>query len=309
MKKYGAILLAFVLLFSLGACGTKASTDLAKVGDKIITEAEVEEYAELYALMSGGGLSEIADEQLMKYFKSVVLEDLIVMEAVKQKMKGSEEKILAESSEEDKQAFIVGNGLSDAVEQKKISQEVLDDFYLSRLYFNAYYEDAEERAGDLSEEAKAYYEKNPDLFVVDEMTASHILVGQDEALGKEVLEKLKAGADFAELAAEYGTDGTKDRGGDLGTFGRGAMVKEFEDAVFAMEPGETSDLVETQFGYHIIKATGKNQGTKGFEDVESQIKAQLLNEKVEKEIQDLREEIGVEYLTDEYTGEMELPQQ
>ncbi len=86
--------------------------------------------------------------------------------------------------------------------------------------------------------------------------ASHILVEkQSQAL--KVLEELKAGADFRELARKYSTCPSGKKGGDLGQFGRGQMVREFEQAAFALKPGQvTEQPVKTQFGYHIIKRTG-----------------------------------------------------
>ena len=85
--------------------------------------------------------------------------------------------------------------------------------------------------------------------------ASHILVEkQSQAL--KVQAELKAGADFRELARKYSTCPSGKRGGELGQFGRGQMVKEFEVVAFALKPGQVSDPVKTQFGYHIIKRTG-----------------------------------------------------
>ena len=86
--------------------------------------------------------------------------------------------------------------------------------------------------------------------------ASHILVEkQSQAL--KVLEELKAGADFGGLAKKYSTCPSGKRGGDLGQFGRGQMVREFEQAAFALKPGQVTDQpIKTQFGYHIIKRTG-----------------------------------------------------
>ncbi len=85
--------------------------------------------------------------------------------------------------------------------------------------------------------------------------ASHILVEkQSQAL--KVAEELKGGADFGALARKYSTCPSSKRGGDLGQFGRGQMVREFEQAAYALKVGEVSEPVKTQFGYHIIKRTG-----------------------------------------------------
>ncbi|MHA1263716.1 MAG: peptidylprolyl isomerase [Candidatus Helarchaeota archaeon] len=85
--------------------------------------------------------------------------------------------------------------------------------------------------------------------------ASHILV-EKLSLAQEIREDLEAGADFRKLAAEYSTCPSKKRGGDLGVFGKGEMVPEFEKAVFKMQIGEISEPIKTKFGYHIIRRTG-----------------------------------------------------
>jgi peptidyl-prolyl cis-trans isomerase C len=100
----------------------------------------------------------------------------------------------------------------------------------------------------------------PEILFKSEVTmewrASHILV-KDEALAKEVLKKLKTGGNFESLAREFSTCPSKSSGGDLGWFGPGKMVSGFEEAVKRLGNGSVSDLVRTQFGYHIIKKTGQ----------------------------------------------------
>ncbi len=86
----------------------------------------------------------------------------------------------------------------------------------------------------------------------EKIRCAHILV-EKESVAKEVLEKLNKGESFAKLAEQYSIDGSRKRGGDLGFFGKGMMVREFEKAAFALKKGETSGLVRTEFGYHIIK--------------------------------------------------------
>ena len=106
-------------------------------------------------------------------------------------------------------------------------------------------------------EAKEYYDNNPDMFVQEEQVrASHILVNTSEE-AEQIKARLDAGEDFAELAKEFSIDPSNVDGGQLGVFGRGVMVPEFEDAAFSLEVGEYSEPVQTQFGWHIIWLTDK----------------------------------------------------
>ncbi|MDE1874422.1 MAG: peptidyl-prolyl cis-trans isomerase [Candidatus Micrarchaeota archaeon] len=88
----------------------------------------------------------------------------------------------------------------------------------------------------------------------EKIRCSHILV-EKFSVAQQILDRLKKGESFAALAQEYSIDGSRKRGGDLGEFGRGIMVKPFEEAAFALKPGEISGIVKTEFGYHIIKRT------------------------------------------------------
>ncbi|NCB02266.1 MAG: peptidylprolyl isomerase [Spirochaetia bacterium] len=89
-----------------------------------------------------------------------------------------------------------------------------------------------------------------------QMRASHILV-KDRNLAQVILNKLKSGADFASLAREYSTCPSKSKGGDLGWFSQGQMVKPFEEATLRLSIGALSGVVSTQFGFHLIKKTGQ----------------------------------------------------
>jgi peptidyl-prolyl cis-trans isomerase C len=131
------------------------------------------------------------------------------------------------------------------------------------------------------EEVKKYYDTHTQEFSTEKVKASHILVDSEE-LAKQLVAKLRADASqFAALAAENSKDlSNAKRGGDLGSFGRGRMVKEFEDAAFALQKdGEISDPVQTRFGWHIIQRTGREQGTiQPFDQVKNQIKVKLVSE-------------------------------
>ncbi len=91
-----------------------------------------------------------------------------------------------------------------------------------------------------------------------EWRASHILV-KDRQLAQELLKKIKQGASFERIAREYSVDPSKSNGGDLGWFGPGKMVGPFEEATKRLSHGGLSDVVSTQFGYHIIKLTGRKE--------------------------------------------------
>ena len=130
------------------------------------------------------------------------------------------------------------------------------------------------------EDLLAYFERNISRYdSPEEVRASHILV-EDEETAQEILNQLDAGADFAVLAKEHSTDtASAEKGGDLDWFARGRMVKEFEDAAFALEIGEVSGIVKSEFGYHIIKLTDRKAAhTPSLEEVKDQVRDNYIEE-------------------------------
>jgi peptidyl-prolyl cis-trans isomerase D len=160
-----------------------------------------------------------------------------------------------------------------------------------------------ERIPVTAEDIQRHYEDNQKQYSTPEQVrASHILFkteGKDEGdvkrQAEEVLAKVKApGSDFAKLANQYTEEEIgKTRGGDLDFFERGRMAKEFEDAAFALQPGEVSGLVKSPFGYHIIKVTDRKPASKrSLEEVRAQIEDQIKWERAQTEAQRIVDEVS-----------------
>jgi len=302
-KRMIALALALILVLALAGCGGSGDADaiVANVGDLEITESQLTQYTYLYAFVNGIDTSWMNEENLVTV-KKMILEDLIAIKLMELKYK-DEPGVLPEDYETTAADFldmVKNEEASNAyMEQNGISEEALKEFYISQFYSVAFFNALRAEMPEITDaEVAAYYADNSDQFVIDEVTASHILV-EDENLAKELVAELKAGADFAELAKEHSIDGSAAEGGNLGTFGKGAMVPEFETAAFALETGEISDVVQSQFGYHIIKVTDKKQGNESFEDSKADIRANLentaLTEVYLEWITELRDEFGIEY--------------
>ncbi|HEX2841935.1 peptidylprolyl isomerase [Hyphomicrobium sp.] len=140
----------------------------------------------------------------------------------------------------------------------------------------------------------------------DEVEARHILVESEEK-AKEVLEKVNKGDDFAKLAAEYSTDpGSKADGGKLGYFSKGMMVKEFEDAAFALKKGEVSKPVKSKFGWHVIKVEDRRvKPLPTFEEVKGQIVNSMVQQNGQQVATDLRSKAQIEYVDNEMKLQVE----
>lgn len=221
---------------------------LAVVGDKEITESIVMKF--LNDLGPQMAMQFRSPDGMKRVVEELVNQEIVYKEALKENL---------QEMDEFKE------------ELKKLEEGLLKQYAINRILMNV-----EVTEDDLKE----YYESNKEIFKSPEMaSASHILV-EDQALADEIYEKINNGESFEELALKHSTCPSKNQGGNLGEFGRGQMVPEFEEAVFNMEEGAVSEPVQTQFGYHIIKLGSiKEPGISPFEEVKPQLHQQLLGMK------------------------------
>lgn len=188
--------------------------------------------------------------------------------------------------------LILQQAKKDGVDNSPQVAEKLEELK-KRLVVEAYLKKKVEEKANISDaDLQKFYDENKDKFKSgDQIKASHILV-KEEKVAQEILGKIKSGGAFEELAKKFSMDSAGAKGGDLGWFGKGSMLPEFEKAAFGLKEGEVSGIVKTKFGFHIIKLTGKRAaGQREFSDVKDQIKAALLPTKQQEVFKTLKEEL------------------
>lgn len=319
MKKIFTLVLCLMMTVSLIGCSSDKKA-VAIVNGQDITLGN---YEKLLALNKssmeayyGSDIWSTEIEEGKTYedtLRDMVLQTMIGSEVVYQQ--AEKDKVAPTEKQIQEQIDSFNESIKDDTDyQAELKKMGIDEdflkFQFARDLANSNLQEKFEEDTKISEDdMKKYYEDNKDDFYTDTVTASHILIKTQDDEGnelsdtkkkeakkkaEEVLAKVKAGEDFAELAKEYSEDSSASSGGDLGTFGRGQMVTEFEDAAFAMNAGEISDIVETEYGYHIIKVTDRVDKQESYEDVKDQIKSTLVSEKYSEYIEKLREDSKIE---------------
>ncbi len=299
-----AVALALILVSAVGfAADKKAPGDrVAVVNGTIITRGEFDRVLDSELRRAAQSGQQIPGAQMAKIENSI-LDRLIVGELLFQESKKKGIQVKPETVTEQlmtiKQRFPSEAEFKKALEENnmtesKISADIKRDVAIQRLLDK----EVDQKVKITDEESKTFYDKNLQLFQQPErVKASHILIKVDEGAPeekkaearkkiKEIQQKVQNGEDFAALAKTYSEGPSGPKGGDLGSFGRGQMVKPFEDAAFSLKPNETSDIVETRFGYHLIKVVEKQPAKKiAYADAKDRINKRLKDQKLRTERQ------------------------
>ncbi len=243
------------------------------------------------------------DQSLINSFKKNILEqiinyELLFQQAEKEKVKISKSDINIEI-DKIKDNFSTPEEFNEVLKANKLTLTQLKDDIKRQLMIQYILEEARNKINITDDELLEYYNENQESFFESKrIHARHILVETEEE-AKSIIDQLKEGIiDFAELAKEKSICPSAENGGDLGFFARGQMVKEFEDASFSLEPGEISDIVKTEFGYHIIKCEEKKEAyNPTFEEVKDQINNTLIYQRENEEtlalLSKLKEEANI----------------
>ncbi|NIS61068.1 MAG: peptidylprolyl isomerase [Proteobacteria bacterium] len=317
--------LAMALTSSLGLAGEKQTPPgkVAVVNGSVINRIDFDrEVNRVQQRLSRMG-KPLSDSQLSE-IKKEVLENLINHELVYQESQKQgitvDEVAINERVRKLKERFPSEAEFKSALTKANLTEDDIKAQFMRGMAIEQFIDTQFVQKISVSDkESKGYYDSHPDLFKQPEQVrASHILIkvdpGGDESQKIEarkkmegIQEKAQKGEDFADLAKKFSEDPSSAKGGDLGYFRRGQMVKPFEEKAFALKPGEVSDIVETRFGYHLIKVMEKkSETTIAYEDIKGKLAQHLKQEKVRKEvnlyIEKLKEKAKVERFLREGTS-------
>ncbi|MFA5142848.1 MAG: peptidyl-prolyl cis-trans isomerase [Candidatus Omnitrophota bacterium] len=248
MKRIMPAIIAVTVISGVIACGcakkeAAGNEVLARVSSTVITEKDLK--ARITKMPAY--YQNIVSKNPKRYVEDIIVETLCYEEGVRR-------------------------GIDRDKEVKELVNEARKKIVMAKLVKN----DVEDKIAVTEDEMKKFYDEHKDEFKTPAMwRASHILVS-DEKEAWSLLDELAKGAKFDELARTHSIDATASRGGDVGFFRSAQLVPDFENACLKLEVGQTSGIVRTQFGYHIIRLTDKKDpGVKPYPDARRAIEAEL----------------------------------
>ncbi|MFH1135163.1 MAG: peptidylprolyl isomerase [Pseudomonadota bacterium] len=290
---------------------------IAAVNGAKITKGELQaelNRIEQQALRSGRVPSSAGLPNLQQMALDNLISRQLLSQAAEQKGVKLDQKEIDDQIEGLKKRFPSEEAFKEALAKMNVTLDELKRDFTEGLRIQKFIEqEFVEKTTVTEQEKKDHYNKHRDEFKqAEQVKARHILVKvdpkDDEAKKAEALKKIEAlkarvekGEDFAKLAEETSEGPSKSSGGDLGFFRRGQMVKPFEDAAFALEPGKTSGVVVSDFGYHIIKVEDKKpERVASYEEIQERLgeylKQEKIREKVTAYLKDLRDKAKVEII-------------
>lgn len=312
------ILLAFITSDAFSQTKNTPDNTVVIVNDIPITETDIDLEVKRI-LFQAKAMQKPIDESMMASMREKVIDSLINREILYQQSKAMG--ITTDASEIDnsidqiKQRLEAGQSFEGLLVEMGITIETMRTLVGQTNTIQKLLEmEVYPRAMVLEKDSRIFFENNPQYFKKpEEVKASHILIqvapdsGDEEkqAARKKIEDiqiKLEAGGNFADLARQYSEGPSKVSGGDLGYFDRKKMVKPFSDAAFALKPGEISDIVETRFGYHLIKVYDKKaKSVYVFEDIKDRLSKILQQQKIQDEtvlyVKELRKTADVKRIT------------
>lgn len=298
-KKIRIGIALLLLTLTLSGCAEPKEGLVAKVYEEEISEDQLNDEYEVFKNIYIKQFGEDAMTQkgedgrsLEETLKEQILDKIIMEKIIEKESKDMEIEVSDEEIEEKVEEYIAMTGGEDEFNEFLKGNDLSRDYFVENLrkeiLVNKHKDSFIEGVEVSDKEAKDFFEANKEKLEV--IRASHILLKTEEEAEK-VLERIRAGDDFEQLAKDLSVDKASALiGGDLGYFTKGTRIAEFEDIAFDLEQGELSDIVKTEVGYHIIKLVDRKDE---FEELEEEINMVLKENKYKEEKVRLKEEAKI----------------
>lgn len=298
LKRLKLIGLAALISVNMVGCGNDT---IAKINDVKISRDEYNKIANF--LYATGYVQEDKNKGINNDILSFIIDNEVAYQDAQRENITVEDKDVNEKYEDLKEILKSNSAYKTKLDEVGVNDDFLKSQVKKDLIVSKYKENFMKNIKINDNEIKTYYDNHKDEFTKEEVRASQILIStlddnnnevnqeQKEKLkdkAEDILEKLKNNEDFAILAKEYSDDKNSGKdGGDLGYFSKEDKNIDFTNPVFKLEKDQLSDIIETEYGYHIVKVTDKKSVTKTLEESKEDIKNKILNQKYTKHIDSL----------------------